>query len=43
MITIMIMIMITYSNEMFFKQLEKSLVLTYQLAVTTFIQLILNK
>ena len=30
---ITIMIMITCSNEMFFKQLEKSLVITYQLSL----------
>ena len=33
---ITIMIMITCSNEMFFKQLEKSLVITYQLSLCFF-------
>ena len=32
----MIMIMITCNNETFFKQLEKSLVITYQLSLRLF-------
>ena len=35
-ITVTIMIMIICSNEMVFKQLEKSLVITYQLSLRLF-------